>query len=162
MRGRARLALALLVLLPGAAAAQDEPPGLLNPLAAIARDSLKSSVERPLFEPSRRPPAVAAPLLAAPPPPRVEAPPMLRLIGVVEGEGSLSAIVQRLDGNRTETLRSGDRVDGWSVEVMPGALRVQNGGRAFDYLMFRGPRQGPAPVVPAGGVTPQVAPPIDR
>ena len=135
------------LLLPTAALAQDGPSRPLNPLASINEATLKGFVERPLFEPSRRPPA--APLAAPLPPPMVAPPPMLRLIGIVEDAHSLSAIVHRGDTNATETLRTGDHVGAWTIEVMPRALRVASGDRAFDYAMFRsGSLSGPTPVAP--------------
>ena len=142
------------LLLPTSALAQDGPASPLNPLAALDKASLKGFVERPLFEPSRRPPVVAAPLAHLPPPaPVVMQPPKLRLVGIVEGAHSLSAIVHRGDTNTTETLHTGDRVGGWTIDVMPGILRATSGDHAFEYVMFRRDLQsGPAPVTPAAAL----------
>ena len=146
-----RLILASL-LLPTAALAQDGAPRPLNPLASLDKATLKGFVDRPLFEPSRRPPIPAAPLLAAPSAPALVQPPMLRLIGIVEGSHSLSAVVRRGDTNATETLHTGDHLGAWTIEVLPGTLRVASGDRAFDYPMFRnGPRSGPVAVSSATG-----------
>ncbi len=127
--------------------AQDESSRVLNPLASVEKAMLKGFVEKPLFEPSRHPPVIAAPLpqlLSPPQPPLLEPPPSLRLIGVVEGSRSLAAIVHRNDNGRTETLHPGDHIGTWIVEVMPAGLRVVSGERAFDYAMFRGNlQQGP-------------------
>ena len=110
-----------------------------NPLAALDEGSLSSFLERPLFEVSRRRPIVA-PLLppSAPPPPViVEKPPSLRLLGLVEGAHTAMAVVHRDDTGKTETLRSGDRVGAWIVEVLPAALRVTNNGRVIDFALFQ-------------------------
>ena len=144
------------VLMPAAALAQDATSRSLNPLASLDKATLKGFVEKPLFEPSRRPPVPAEPLAALPPPsPAVVQPPMLRLVGIVEGLHSLGAIVHRSDINATETLHTGDHLGAWTIEVMPGILRVASGGHAFEYAMFRsGPLSGPipvAPVAPASG-----------
>ena len=142
------------LLLPTVAMAQDLPPHPLNPLATLDEATMKAFVERPLFEPLRRPPIPAAPLAIQLPPPApvVEHPPMLRLIGIVEGSHSLSAIVHRDDTNATETLRSGDRIGSWTIEVMPGALRAVNGDRAFDYAIFPShPQEGPKLVATVPG-----------
>ena len=144
------------LLLPTAALAQDGASRPLNPLASLDKATLKGFVERPLFEPSRRPPIPAAPLAELPPPsPTVAQPPMLRLVGIVEGSHSLYAIVHRGDINATEMLRTGDHLGAWNIEVMPGMLRVASGERAFEYALFRkGPWSGPIPVAPvssAGG-----------
>ncbi len=135
-----------MVALFSCALAQDEPSRSPNPLASVDEATLKGFVERPLFEPSRHPPVVAAPIVAVPSPLQrvVEPPPSLRLIGVVEGSRSLAAIVHRNDTGRTETLRSGDHIGAWTIEVMPASLRLASGDRAFDYAMFRGGlQQGP-------------------
>ena len=139
------LALLLAWALPAAA---QEPSRSLNPLAAIDKATLKSFVEQPLFEPSRQRPVVATPYVyVAPPQPVVEQPPSLRLLGLVEGANSFAAVVHRNDTGKTETLRPGDHIGGWTVQIMPATLRVVSGGRAFDYALFRGgPQQGPMAV----------------
>ena len=77
---------------------------------------------------------------------------LLRLIGIVEGSHSLSAVVHRSDVNATETLHTGDHLGVWVVKVLPDTLRVASGDRAFEYAMFRdGARSGPTPVPPASG-----------
>ena len=147
MNTRRHLMLAVL-LLPTAALAQEGPSRLLNPLAALDKTTLKGFVERPLFEPSRRPPIVA-PLAEPPPSPAAVQPPTLRLVGIVEGSRSLRAIVHRADINVTETLQTGDHLGAWTIKVMPGTLRLASGDRAFDYAMFRdGAKSGPIPVAP--------------
>ena len=127
------------------ALAQDEPSRSPNPLASLDKATLKDFAAKPLFEPSRHPPVVAAPIVAVPSrSPMAEQPPSLRLIGIVEGARSLAAIVHRNDTGKTETMRQGDHIGTWTIEVMPASLRVVSGDRAFDYAMFRGSlRQGP-------------------
>ncbi len=140
-------------LLPFAAApvwAQDATRSL-NPLAAIDKSTLKGFVEQPLFEPSRHRPVVAPPYVYVPPtmPAVAEQPPSLHLLGLVEGATSFAAVVHRNDTGKTETLRSGDRIGTWVVQIMPAALRVMNGDRTFDYALFRGGSlQGPVAVEP--------------
>ena len=160
---------ALLLLSPAASTlparaqggARDEAARSLNPLAALDKATLSGFVEQPLFEPSRHRP-VAAPRLvyvAPPPPPVVEPPPSLRLLGLVEGARSSAAVVHRNDTGKTETLRPGDRIGSWVVQIMPAALRVMSGDRTFDYALFRGgPQQGPvAAEAPPPFVAPTVA-----
>ncbi len=56
-------------------------------------------------------------------------------------------MVHRNDTGKTETLRPGDHIGGWIVQIMPATLRVMSGDRAFDYALFRGgPLQGPVAV----------------
>ena len=93
-------------------------------------------------------------------PPVVEQPPSLRLLGLVEGANSFAAVVHRNDTGKTETLRPGDHIGGWIVQIMPATLRGVSGERAFDYALFRGgPMQGPVPVerTPPPFVAPTVA-----
>lgn len=141
-------------------AAQDSPRSA-NPLAALDKATLGSFVEKPLFEPSRHRPVVAAtPVYVAPPPiPVVEQPPSLRLLGLVEGTRLSAAVVHRNDTGRTETLHPGDHIGPWVVEIMPAVLRMVNGDRAFDYALFRGgPQQGPTAVEgPSSFLAPTVA-----
>ena len=121
----------------------------LNPLAALDKATLKGFVEQPLFELSRQRPIVPSPNVTKPAPALqvVEKPPLLHLIGLVEGTRILVAVVRRDDTNRIETLHPGDRLGTWTVEIMPAKLRMVNGNRAFDYILFKaGPLQGPLPV----------------
>lgn len=151
---------ALLLCAVASAQAQDASRSL-NPLATMDKATLKGFVDQPLFEPTRRRPAVAAPLVyVAPPPPAVvEQPPSMRLLGLVEGEHATAAIVRRNDTGKTETLRPGDRIGSWIVLIMPAALRIMSGDRAYDYALFRGgPLQGPVAVEPPPAfATPTVA-----
>lgn len=131
------------------AAAAQEPSRSLNPLAALGKATLKDFVEQPLFEPSRRQPVVSIPYVSvAPPAPAIEEPPpSLRLLGLVEGAKSFAAVVHRNDTGKTETLRPGDRIGSWTVQIMPAALRVTSGSRSYDYALFRGgSQQGPVAV----------------
>ena len=126
-----------------------EPSRSVNPLAALDKATLKGFVEQPLFEPSRQRPVIATPnvYVAPPPPPVVDQPPSMRLLGLVEGANSFAAVVHRNDTGKTETLRPGDRIGSWIVQIMPATLRVTSGDRAFDYALFRGgPLQGPVAV----------------
>ncbi len=156
-----RLLPSVALLLAAAAPAVGQETRSLNPLAALDKASLKAFVEQPLFVPSRRRPIVAPPYvyIAPPPQPVVEQPPSLRLLGLVEGATSFAAVVHRNDTGKTETLRPGDHIGSWVVLVMPAALRVMSGDRAFDYALFRGgPQQGPVAVqVPPPFVVPTVA-----
>ena len=133
-----------------------------NPLAALDPATLRAFVDQPLFEPSRRPPVVAPPYVdVAPPVPTIiEQPPSLRLLGLVESTRSIFAVVYRNDTGKTETLRPGNRIGSWVVQIMPASLRVVRGDRAFDYPLFKGgPSQGPAavPLQPPAFVIPAFA-----
>jgi general secretion pathway protein N len=81
---------------------------------------LSATRERPLFSPSRHPPAVT---IAAPPPsqpPKVEAPqkPQLRLVGTVIGStGSIGVFTDQAT-KKIVRLRIGEGHDGWILHAI--------------------------------------------
>ncbi|SDZ89304.1 hypothetical protein [Rubrimonas cliftonensis] len=95
-------------------------------------DAFAAIAERPLFSPSRRPPAVVASAGAAPDGP----PPPLALIGVVGGGQTRVALARtsgaQISGGRADEtlrLRPGDVVDGWTVaEIAERAITLERGG----------------------------------
>jgi general secretion pathway protein N len=98
------------------AQAGPEPRG--NPLWAIPLGKLKSTHERPLFSPSRRPPA--PPIARVEPPPPVAKPaeperPQFSLIGVVVGRAERIAVF--LDETTKEVVRLQKNEDhgGWTL-----------------------------------------------
>jgi general secretion pathway protein N len=101
-----------------------EPRG--NPLWAIPLRSLTATRERPLFTPSRRPPApaVAGPPPAEPPPaPPPTGPdrPQLILVGAISGETEGIAVF--LDANTRDIvrLRTGEsHPSGWTLRSVKG------------------------------------------
>ena len=133
----------LLLYLTTAALAADAPAQdlhgvtLSNPLATLSMERLSATLNRPLFSPSRRPPALPVgrgpePAPAAPPPP-----PSLVLSGVVmDGE---SAHVVVLVGAERRILRAqiGDEIDGWKVSQIEGRTLVLSlGGRFATFTLF--------------------------
>jgi general secretion pathway protein N len=92
-----------------------------NPLWGVPLGSLSATLERPLFSPSRRPPAVAA--VAAPPPPpppKAEAPeqPQLSLVGTVIGAtGSIGVFTDQAT-KEIVRLGIGERHDGWILHAI--------------------------------------------
>lgn len=92
---------------------------------------------RPLFSPSRRPPAAAIPAVVQ----AAEAAPTdpgLRLRGVGGRTGSLAAYVSNADGD-VQLRAAGDRIEGWEVvTVGPDAVELRR-GEASLVLRFPGP-----------------------
>lgn len=91
-----------------------------NPLWAIPLNVLNVTRERPIFLPSRRPPApippASAPVAAVAPPPARPAEPerlALRLLGTVEGGDSSIAICLNQTTNDVVRLRKGENFEGW-------------------------------------------------
>jgi len=94
-----------------------------NPLWAVPLSSLAVTRERPLFLPSRRPPA--APAVAGPPvvvvPQPVEDPrPQLTLVGAIAGETEGFAIFIDTRTNAMIRLRTGQEHAGWTLTSVKG------------------------------------------
>lgn len=89
-----------------------------NPLWAIPLESLSSTRERPLFSPSRRPPAQA---IAAPPPPKPRAAPVvmeqlqLTLVGTVIGGSEHIGIFLDNATRNVVRLQVGQEAAGWTL-----------------------------------------------
>lgn len=93
-----------------------------NPLWGVTVDSLSATRDRPLFSPSRRPPAAA---IAPTAPLNVRAPlgsekPPLDLIGVVNGSGEGYAVFVNTATNAVISLRTGEGHEGWVLLTAKG------------------------------------------
>ena len=143
----------------GAAAtaqAQDQPAAALsNPVAAQSLDQLSTTLDRPLFSPSRRPPAPPPPPVvqaaepAAPPAP----PPNLVLFGVVmDGEGA-RAVVRSGADKKLVRAQIGDEIEGWKVSQIEGRKVVLSlDGRFATFTLFSDDR-AKSDSAPASGVS---------
>lgn len=134
--------------MPASAAAVAAQVGSLGPLAAYA-----DVVERPLFAPSRRPPA--APVAAPVPPVPVAAsrpPPAIELVGVAMSGDRHYALV-RTPGGRSTRVAEGESVEGWQVtHIEADRIRLNRGGDAVDISLVRpGPPVFPAALDPRRG-----------
>jgi general secretion pathway protein N len=96
-----------------------------NPLWAIPLSTLTATRERPIFRPSRRPPAAAAlgqprmePIPTAAPSARER--PQLTLIGAVVGEADAVAIFLDNSNNEVFRLRTGQDYSGWVLNLVRG------------------------------------------
>jgi hypothetical protein len=152
---RALFALCLALWLPPAALAQapaERGAELSNPLGGLTLQALSATRERPLFAPTRRPPAppppphpepeapppaevVEAPPVEAPPPPPPE-PPAVTLFGVVaEAEGARAIV--RGPANENLRLRVGDKIGDWAVtRIEPRRLVLSLGDRSETFSLF--------------------------
>jgi general secretion pathway protein N len=97
-----------------------------NPLWAIPLSTLSATRERPLFTPSRRPPAPAVagppraePVAAAPPPAEPERPQLI-LVGAVGAETGGIAIFVNQATNDVVRLKTGDSYSGWMLRSVKG------------------------------------------
>jgi hypothetical protein len=141
------------------ALAQDQSPAApVNPVAAQALDKLSTTLDRPLFSPSRRPPAPPPPPVAQapPPPPPPAPPPNLVLYGVVmDGEGA-RAVVRAGAAGKMLRAQIGDDIDGWKVSQIDGRKVVLSlDGRFATFTMFSDDRaRSDAAGTPAPGGSP--------
>ena len=143
----------------GAAAtaqAQDQPAAALsNPVAAQSLDQLSTTLDRPLFSPSRRPPAPPPPpvVQAAEPPAPPAPPPNLVLFGVVmDGEGA-RAVVRSGADRKLVRAQIGDEIEGWKVSQIEGRKVVLSlDGRFATFTLFSDDR-GKSDSAPASGVS---------
>jgi hypothetical protein len=96
-----------------------------NPVAAQSLDQLSSTLDRPLFSPSRHPPAPPPPpVVQAVAPPAPPPPPNLVLFGVVmDGDGARAIIRTGVD-NKVQRAQVGDEIDGWKVSQIEGRKLV--------------------------------------
>ena len=115
---------------PAPEAPMDESGGRelpANPLWAIPLKQLSNTRERPIFSPSRRPPAsavVGPPPAAAPVrvPPKPAGPqsPELSLVGTVIGEKESIAVFVEDTTKNPVRLRTGEAYKGWTLRSVQG------------------------------------------
>ena len=134
---RSGTAACLIGALAGTAVAQEpakQSAGEIPELPPI--EDLNTTVERPLFMPSRRPPKAPAPVIAAAAPVTVaseDAP--ADLTGIVSGPDRTYAILTSRATKEIHHLRTGEKIDDWSVQEIgpryvvlrrgPGSLRLE-------------------------------------
>jgi len=144
---------ALALALGGGAKGQTrlEPSAdLANPAAAQSLERLSATRERPLFSPSRRPPAPPpAPVVQRSPPPAPPAAPSVDLFGIVKDADGARAVVRAGPNNKILRVRVGDDIGGWKVSHIEGRKLVLSlGERSSTYTLFgvksAAPNAGPA------------------
>jgi len=150
------------VVMLGAAApalAQDQPAAApVNPVAAQALDKLSTTLDHPLFSPTRRPPAPPPPPVAQapPPPPPPAPPPNLVLFGVVMDGESARAVVRTGADRKLLRAQIGDDIEGWKVSQIDGRKVVLSlDGRFATFTLFSDDRaKSEAAGAPARGSEP--------
>ncbi len=134
----------------------DAPIVSANPLWAIPLSALAATRSRPLFTPSRRPPApvVASAPVAAPRPPPSPAPaapqhPSLTLVGTVAGGNEGVAVFIDTTTRDTVRLRTGEGHGGWILQSVERNAATLQKGQQTETLALPRPTamQAPAPVV---------------
>lgn len=118
-----------------------------NPLWAIPLASLSATRERPLFSPSRRPPAKAADEEPAPEPEPAPSeadagePPALRLLGTIASESESFALFRDTRAQKDLRLRLGEEHDGWVLRAVHARTVTLSHGDATTTLALPRPKQ---------------------
>jgi len=126
-----------------------------NPLWALPLRSLSATRDRPLFSPSRRPPApavAAAPVVEAPPTPRpaVAERPTLTLVGTIIGNGDKIAIFFDPNSRSTVRLRLGDSSAGWVLRSVESRDTILEKDHHSFTLSLPSPEDAPRQAPPPG------------
>ena len=123
---------------PGDQTVAAEAP--VSPLVGQALERLSATRERPLFSPSRRPPAPPPALPPAPPAP----PPDVALLAVVMDGEQARAIVRT--GPKIMRVQIGDTIEGWKVgQIEARQLVLSLEDRTAKFAMFTGNRANGVP-----------------
>ena len=132
------------------AAPQAMPTG--NPLWTIPLSQLAVTRDRPIFSPSRRPPApvAAAPIYVPPPAPRIakaepERPP-LTLVGTIAGEKDAIAVFVLQGTGTTIRLHPNESHEGWVLLSVQGREATMRKGDASALMALAPPGGIPEPV----------------
>jgi hypothetical protein len=105
-----------------------------SPLAAQPLDRFSATRDRPLFSPTRHPPAVA---VVAPPPPPRPPPPNVALLGVVMDGEQAQAVVRAGPTAKVLRVSVGDDIGGWKVgQIEAKKLVLLLNGRMATFTMF--------------------------
>lgn len=153
---------------PDVTAKPPETPAVsANPLWAIPLSALSATRNRPLFTPTRRPPApiianAPAPVAARPPPPAPTVPehPNFVLVGTVAGESDSVAVFIDNATRDAVRLRAGEGHSGWVLQSIDRRTATLQKGNQTETLELPKPgatAQGPAPVI--SPLPPPPAPP---
>jgi hypothetical protein len=157
---------------PAVDAPEASPPTVsANPLWAVPLSALAATRNRPLFTPSRRPPAPVIANAPPPPPPRVAPPPPppehpnLTLVGTVAGDNEGVAVFIDQGTRDTVRLRTGEGHLGWILQSVGSRAATLQKGDQSETLELPRPNATPAttpvisPLPPPPPPPPQAAAP---
>jgi general secretion pathway protein N len=102
-----------------------------NPLWATSLSSFSATLGRPIFSPSRRPPAAPELASAPAPPPTVSQPrrPLLALVGAIAGQSEGIAIFLDETTKGIVRLKTGESHSGWTLRLVASReATLQRGG----------------------------------
>jgi hypothetical protein len=129
-----------------------------NPVLAIPLSQLSMTRDRPIFSPSRRPPAPAAlPVIAKPVEPakpmQPETPPFI-LVGTVAGEDSGIAVFVEQSGENSIRLRLNESHQGWTLQSIQGREVTLLKGQKSSLLALAPPGGNAEPARPTAALEP--------
>jgi general secretion pathway protein N len=136
----------------GIDATRQDPAVLPNPIVAQSIGSLSATRERPIFSPTRRPPALPAaapaPIVRRADPAPPSPPPDVVLLGVVIGPDTADALVHSESPDKTLRVRIGDDIGGWKVSrIEQHELVLSLADRSAIFTIFNGARSSASPSV---------------
>jgi hypothetical protein len=148
----------------------ETPAVAANPLWAIPLSALTATRTRPLFTPSRRPPApvvASAPVVAPmrpPPPPAAPEHPNLVLVGTVAAESESVAVFIDNATRDTVRLRTGEGHLGWILQSVDHRTATLQKGNQSETLALPLPTamQRSAPVIAPPPPSPPSSAPVNR
>jgi general secretion pathway protein N len=140
-----------------------------NPLWAIALGELSETQSRPLFSPSRRPPAppvlaalTAAPVRLAPPAKSGPDHPLLTLLGTIVGESVEIGVFTDEASHDVVRLKAGEAHDGWTLRAIVGrSATFEKEGFRANTLMLPAP-SAEAATASGGNGRIRFAPPVSN
>jgi general secretion pathway protein N len=141
---------AKVVTAPPPAAPAAERPLSTNPLWAIPLTALSGTRDRPIFSPTRRPPApavapAAAPKVAAAPKPRERERPQLNLVGTIAGGDEGFGIFLDQSTKAALRLKVGEDYQGWKLRSVQGREATLEKDQQVFTLELPQPGFGPTP-----------------
>jgi hypothetical protein len=138
------------VTAPPAPAPVQERALSANPLWAIPLTALSGTRDRPIFSPSRRPPApavgpAAAPKVAAAPKPRERERPQLNLVGTIASGEEGFGIFMDQSTKAALRLKVGEDYQGWKLRSVQGREAILEKDQLVYTLELPQPGVGAAP-----------------
>ncbi len=127
----------MIFAMDGAAHSQE----VANPVAQQSFSRLSTTLERPLFAPSRHKPVPPQSIVSieAPPPAPPLAPPSVILLGVLKSTDATHAVLRAGGAEKIAHVRVGDDVGGWKVaEIAARNLILSLDERTFAVPLFAG------------------------
>jgi general secretion pathway protein N len=142
-----------------------------NPLWVIAIGELSETHARPIFSPSRRPPAPAVPAALPAQPVKAASPvkpepdhPLLSLLGTIVGESVEIGVFVDEASHDVIRIKAGEAHDGWTLSAISGRVAIfqKQGARAATLVLPASGAEANAPSVAAAPYMEPVVTPGNR